>query len=332
MPRRSSVCLAMLGVGLGLSVPRPAAHAGDTILVHTSFSVVVVSVDAGITDILPNDFFEIAYTIDQSVFDTNPSVGAGTFPALAVAFSLTARPLNAGNWHPMGTFNLAGSNYVTNAFGDNYTFQMRGSGFPNGGPGLSFFDLDLNWKWPGDITDSGLNDEFVGQFGGGIFNPARATMRPSSIRFRTSTGDFREATIMPETPTLPGDYNANGVVDAADYTVWRDLPSGPGILANDATPGSVSASDYDVWKMHFGQAVGSGAGATDAVPEPESIVLLALAAIALMIPASFAGRIGRPQGTLAFFAAGPSRRSGSGNVFAFFRRIILDRRVPEASK
>ena len=22
--------------------------------------------------------------------------------------------------------------------------------------------------------------------------------------------------------TLPGDYNADGIVDAADYTVWRD--------------------------------------------------------------------------------------------------------------
>jgi hypothetical protein len=83
-------------------------------------------------------------------------------------------------------------------------------------------------------------------------------------------GDFREAVILPETPALAGDYNFNGVVDAADYTVWRDSPTGPGILTNDATPGIISASDYDVWRAHFGQTGGSGSAAnsTSAVPEP----------------------------------------------------------------
>ena len=179
------------------------ATAGDVVLVHHSFSVQVVAVDPGITEIAPFDFYEIAYTIDQSVTDQNSSIGAGTFPALATAFSLAARPLNAAPWHPMGTFNLAGSNYVTNAFGDNYTFQMRGSGFPNGGPGLAFFDLDLNWSWPSGISDSGLNDQFAVQLvGGGVVDLTRAVMRPSHIRFRTSAGEFREATILPETPTL----------------------------------------------------------------------------------------------------------------------------------
>ncbi len=194
--------LATLGslifVGLASS-----ARAGDVVLIHHSFSVTVVAVDDGITEIVPTDFFEISYTIDQSVTDHNSSIGAGSFPALAVSFSLAARPLNAGTWHPMGTFDLAGSNYVTNAFGDNFTFQMRGSGFPSGGPGLAFFDLDLNWRWPGNISDSGLNDEFVQQFGGGTFNPARAVMGPSFIRFLAGPSDFRTALIVPETPRWP---------------------------------------------------------------------------------------------------------------------------------
>ena len=71
-------------------------------------------------------------------------------------------------------------------------------------------------------------------------------------------------------PALPGDFNANGVVDAADYVLWRN--GGP--LANDTTPG-VQPADYDVWRSHFGQTVGSGAGATaglpsSAVPEPST--------------------------------------------------------------
>lgn len=261
---------------------RLATMATAADLVHQSFSVQVISVDPGITAIVPTDFFEIAYTIDQSVKDQNNSVGAGTFPSLAVSFSLAARPLNAGTWHPMGIFNFATSNFVTNAFGDNFTFQVRGSGFPDGGPGLTFFDLDLNWKWPADISDSGLNDQFGQQFGG-TFNPARAVLRPSSIRFLAGPGDFREATILPENPALAGDYNINGVVDAADYTVWRDSPTGPGILANDATPGTISASDYDVWKAHFGQTGGSGSNSNAGVPEPSTFVLLTLAVASLCV-------------------------------------------------
>ncbi len=237
--RRIAMSAALAALGL--------ASAAKAVDVNYSFSVQVFSVDPGITLIAPGDFFEISYTINQSLADQDSSIGNGSFPSLASTFSLAARPLNAGTWNPTGgAFDLAGSNYVTNAFGDNYTFQMRGSGFPNGGPGVTFLDLDLNWTWTAGITDSGLGDQFVTQFGGGTFNPAQAVMRFSAIRFLAAPGDFREVRILPETPAMPGDYNVNGVVDAADYVLWRKQPPGFGILVNDATPGIVSSTDYDV--------------------------------------------------------------------------------------
>ncbi len=70
---------------------------------------------------------------------------------------------------------------------------------------------------------------------------------------------------------LPGDYSGDGVVDAADYSVWRNN------LGSTYT-----ASDYDVWRAHFGESLpGSGAGAKAAVPEPAaaSLLLVALAAL-----------------------------------------------------
>ena len=77
---------------------------------------------------------------------------------------------------------------------------------------------------------------------------------------------------------LPGDYNQNGIVDAADYTVWRNNLGSATALPNDDTAG-VGPDDYDRWKANFGQTLGSGlgTGATAAVPEPTTLVLLMLA-------------------------------------------------------
>ena len=85
------------------------------------------------------------------------------------------------------------------------------------------------------------------------------------------------------TSGLAGDYNNDGIVDAADYTVWRNaLTAGATELLNDSTPGTVDESDFSYWRAHFGQSLGSGAGADEnaAVPEPASALLLMLGIIA----------------------------------------------------
>jgi hypothetical protein len=87
---------------------------------------------------------------------------------------------------------------------------------------------------------------------------------------------------------LPGDYNHNGIVDAADYTVWRDTlgRTGAGLAADGNGNNQIDAGDYTFWKMHFGQsAPGSGAGASAnaAVPEPATIVLARIAAALLCV-------------------------------------------------
>ncbi len=71
---------------------------------------------------------------------------------------------------------------------------------------------------------------------------------------------------------LPGDYNADGAVNAADYTTYRDVLGTSTTLPNDTTPGSVTNDDYAVWQANFG--AGASASAASAVPEPAGIVLL----------------------------------------------------------
>jgi hypothetical protein len=68
-------------------------------------------------------------------------------------------------------------------------------------------------------------------------------------------------------PILVGDYNHNGVVDGADYAVWRDT-LGSDVAAYSGADGSgnslVDSFDFDAWKIHFGSALpaaGSGSAA-----------------------------------------------------------------------
>jgi len=78
---------------------------------------------------------------------------------------------------------------------------------------------------------------------------------------------------------LPGDFNGNSTIDAADYTAWRDaLTAGNSSLTNDPTPGTVDESDFLYWRDHFGEVLGSGAGAgtLTAVPEPAMCQIVAL--------------------------------------------------------
>ncbi len=83
-------------------------------------------------------------------------------------------------------------------------------------------------------------------------------------------------------PPLYGDYNDNGFVDAADYTIWRKLLNQNVTMPNDATPGTVRNSDYTVWRTNFGKsALGGAAPAITMVPEPSSAVLLVISCVAI---------------------------------------------------
>lgn len=78
---------------------------------------------------------------------------------------------------------------------------------------------------------------------------------------------------------LPGDYNGDGSVDAADYTVWRDNVDGDGsalLNRNPANSGPIDETDFAYWKANFGQSLPTGSGAvTSGVPEPTTLGLLA---------------------------------------------------------
>jgi hypothetical protein len=96
------------------------------------------------------------------------------------------------------------------------------------------------------------------------------------FRYRTSGGAFVDAAVQYLTSAaVAGDYNNNGIVDAADYVIWRKR-LGPGSLPNEGgiSPGVVDQADYNFWRSRFGATSGSGAAVSaSAVPEPGTWLL-----------------------------------------------------------
>jgi hypothetical protein len=86
---------------------------------------------------------------------------------------------------------------------------------------------------------------------------------------------------------LLGDYNDDGIVDAADYTVWRDKLGTDETLPNDLIGGTISSAQYDQWKANFGRIkiAGNPSGRAEffAVPELSTMMLAAFAIVARVL-------------------------------------------------
>ena len=104
-----------------------------------------------------------------------------------------------------------------------------------------------------------------------VFHSAIDRLVPIAMDGGTADGWYRLTSIEAATG-LQGDYNNDGKVDAADYTVWRDNVGTEVSLPNDLTPG-VDQSDHDVWKNNFGASLPDPADGA-ALPEPTGLGLI----------------------------------------------------------
>jgi hypothetical protein len=100
--------------------------------------------------------------------------------------------------------------------------------------------------------------------------------------------------VVPEPTILAGDYNRDGTVDAADYTLWRDTLGNTvsqGTAADGDGGGRIALPDYEVWKANFGSSSGTGSGSGSlSVPEPASLTLVVFACVALLANSRFSNR------------------------------------------
>jgi hypothetical protein len=214
----------------------------------------------------PVDFFE---RLKIEVNTTNGSVALRNNTTSPIEFDYyeilsNSSSLNAANWQSLQSQNLPGF--------------PAGSGNGNG------------WEAAGGSSDAGVGETYLDGFStfGGATPPInlgqlfrwQSGMQDLSFVYRDkSTNTFKTGIIeyVMGSGGILGDYNNNGVVDAADYVLWRK--GGP--LQNEFdTPGTVNDADYAYWRSRFGATTnpGSGLGSGSAVPEPSALWLLAIGA------------------------------------------------------
>ena len=84
---------------------------------------------------------------------------------------------------------------------------------------------------------------------------------------------------------LPGDYNNDGNVDAADYVVWRKTfgQTGAFLPADGDGSGTVDQADYAMWRANFGATSTAALNSSGQVPEPSFVRFAAIALVLLVV-------------------------------------------------
>jgi hypothetical protein len=190
----------------------------------------------------------IAIWGSYSDYNTEPVIDSGRTHDNAVA-AVTYNTVASQGWP---TVNNQSSIWLSNLTGD-----------PNSG---------ANWKRAGAAGDtlshpaSPMFDSAIDHEGGDVGSPGYA---PGAV-----------------TPNTPGDYNANGTVDAADYVVWRKFVGTTFVLPNDPNAGTTIDEDqYETWIENFSEPAAGGGGAPEPalVPEPAGWIMTLATVLAISV-------------------------------------------------
>ncbi len=169
---------------------------------------------------------------------------------------------NSAGWEvgPLGRFESGLG--ATLPLSDDYRidFQANYQGFARSFNGMITLSTQQTAKLVAITFPDGTTPEergFTLQFGSGLTSPNLVD---------------HESPVVPV--GLPGDFNGDGLVDAADYSVWRDSYGQIDIdLMADADGDlDVDDDDYAVWSSNYGASAAPDASA--AVPEPTALVLV----------------------------------------------------------
>ncbi len=155
------------------------------------------------------------------------------------------------------------------------------------------------WDRNGAIGPTSLSESYLGPTGtefttiaagasavslGAVYDTVGGGTQDLRLYYYDVDGNEYQGYVEYVSSLLP-DFNGDGMVNLADYTVWRDNLGATGVsfAQGDATgDGNVTMADYKQWKAHFGEVVASVSALSAAtVPEPSTLVVACLAAAAM---------------------------------------------------
>ncbi|MEQ8848822.1 hypothetical protein, partial [Botrimarina sp.] len=123
-----------------------------------------------------------------------------------------------------------------------FAFADEGGTGPGGVRDAAFLDSlpgEVAFLAPGGVRPSSfpsVYDPATGAFAGSAFTAIDAWIQAASAAAAEPVAAGATAASAATTCELPGDYNADGVVDGADYTVWRDTLGSTSDLRADGQP------------------------------------------------------------------------------------------------
>ncbi|MGL4514805.1 MAG: hypothetical protein ACRCT8_17080 [Lacipirellulaceae bacterium] len=131
--------------------------------------------------------------------------------------------------------------------------------------------------------DAGYSQQLISAAGGvdGVYSSLSLPTLAAGLRWDPiyTTTDIT-LVVSATAIVLPGDANSDGLVTAADYTVWRDTLGSTTDLRGDFNgDGVVEQGDYLTWVANYGRTATSFLAT--AIPEPAAAVLMGLAAMGL---------------------------------------------------
>lgn len=131
-----------------------------------------------------------------------------------------------------------------------------------------YLDRDQDWAaWPGVGGNGVINGQLVSIDSIQFVGAADAQVYLDTV-FWDPQAVF--------SPVSIGDYNADGVVNAADYSVWRDElgQSGAGLSADGNGDNTVNSLDYAIWRSNYGTAAGAATTNIVQAPSPATCTLV----------------------------------------------------------
>jgi hypothetical protein len=182
--------------------------------------------------------------------------------------------IRGGAYHGIRVFSHiaeAGSEFVETASSSG-SVEVHSTVLPDGRVGMLLANLNSSGSSNVNVNISGVNLEVSGTtwlYGVTQTTPLETPLASGLGNSFAVNVPARSILAVLIDAGLPGDYNDDGTVDAADY-----------ILLRKGLGTTYAQVDMDLWRSHFGETAGGGSHVN--VPEPHAMVLM-VAAVSVLL-------------------------------------------------